>query len=471
MLSLTKQKLTQVLNGKSTDELPELLFRGVEFDSRMVSADALFVALPGEKVHGHAFLESAVKKGAALCLVEDPSLLISSPEKDRLVAVADSLKALQELGRYARKQFSGSVLGVTGTIGKTTTRNFLSSILRQCGTANASIKSFNNHIGVPYTICNADAKASFTVLEMGMNHPGELNLLTDIAKPDVAIVTTVTPVHMEFFKDLDAVADAKCEIFNGVDANGVVLICGDNQELKKAAQRWKSVHTGFKGKFLSFGYDAHNDYAITKISDLLTKGFTVELRCPNQEFTLSIPMIGSYNAANIAAAVAMALQVCPDITLDQIQAALNTIKPEAHRLNLLKLVDGREILDDCYNASPTALISAISLLSKTKEQSKKVGVVIGGMFEMGEKTEYYHNLVGQEILKLSPEFCLIVGEVGKLFLKPLEEAAFPVKWGEKPLDMLELLLGYDFDLTLVKGSRGVRLEMLIEKLPLADSKG
>ncbi len=464
MLSLTKTEIAKILGGKALPHGGDTSSVGVEFDTRLLQKEALFIALPGDKVHGHSFVEKAVNDGASLCLVEDESLLLSSPVADRLIAVPDSLKGLQALGAYARQQFRGPVIGVTGTIGKTTTRNILASILSTRGTVNASRKSFNNHIGVPYTLCNSDSDADFTVLEMGMNHSGELTLLTKIAQPNIAIITNVTPVHMEFFKDLHEVADAKCEIFSGLGSECIGIINGDVPELVAGVDRAQQSNAAGLKKWVVFGSKEGATYRVTRIVDNLTEGFSIEMTGPQQGIVVHVPMIGAYNSTNVVAAMVVALQVVPDLSQGEVQQALDTIKPEAHRLNLLKLGDGREILDDCYNSSPTALVSALNLLAKCKARGKEIGLVLGGMHEMGDKAEHYHTVVAQEILKLAPSFCFIVGEVGRNFVGPLNGAPFPVTWFASASEVVEATRAALFDLALVKGSRGVKLEVLIDAL-------
>ena len=475
MLSLTKTQITQILAGKALPQCGELMIEGVEFDSRLVRKGVLFIALPGEKIHGHTFIEDAISKGASLCLVEDETLLKTSPVAARLVAVADSLQGLQTLGKYARGLFKGPVVGVTGTIGKTTTRNILAAILAEENgggrKVNASKKSFNNHIGVPYTLCNSDSDAAYTVLEMGMNHSGELTVLSQIAQPDVAIVTNVTPVHMEFFKNLDEVAAAKCEIFSGLKLGGTRFINADVPELVRGLAQVSSLAKTSQSnptRTLTLGTSQIADYRITQVVDELTDGFTLEMELPAESIKVRVPMIGAYNAINVAAAIACATYVAPDLSQDDIQRALDKIKPEAHRLNLIKLNSGKELLDDCYNSSPTAMLSVLKLLSSCKSRGKRIGLVLGGMHEMGGHVEHYHQLVATEIIKLSPEFCFVVGEVGKNYILALKDASFPVKWFAKPTEVAASLEAATFDLALVKGSRGVRLDLLVDAL-IADT--
>jgi UDP-N-acetylmuramoyl-tripeptide--D-alanyl-D-alanine ligase len=470
MLILTKAEITQILSGRSLPQGGEVMIEGVEFDSRLVRKGVLFIALPGEKIHGHTFIEDAISKGASLCLVEDEALLKVSPVADRLIAVADSLQGLQALGKYARGLFKGPVVGVTGTIGKTTTRNILAAILAEENggniKVNASKKSFNNHIGVPYTLCNSDRNAAFTVLEMGMNHSGELTVLSQIAQPDVAIVTNVTPVHMEFFNDLGEVAAAKCEIFSGLKLGGTRLINIDVPELVRGLAQVSSLAKTSQSnatRTLTLGTSKISDYQITQVVDELTDGFTLEMKLPTESIKVRVPMIGAYNAINVAAAIACATHIAPNLSQGDIQRALDKIKPEAHRLNLIKLNSGKELLDDCYNSSPTAMLSVLKLLSACKSRGKRIGLVLGGMHEMGDHVEHYHQIVAAEIIKLAPEFCFVVGEVGKNYISALKDANFPVKWFAAPTEVVAPLDAATFDLALVKGSRGVRLDLLIDE--------
>ena len=204
-LKLSKSEIASILDGEATevvDSSDEPSAVGVEFDSRRVKGGELFVALKGEKVHGHEHLEKAFASGASLALVEDADLLESSSQRERLIAVEDTYQGLAGLAAYWRESLALPLLAITGSVGKTSTKEMAVSLLKELAPGKGSIKSFNNHIEVPYTICSFSREDKWGVLEMGMNHKGELSELSGIAKPNVALITGIAPVHMEFFSDL-----------------------------------------------------------------------------------------------------------------------------------------------------------------------------------------------------------------------------------------------------------------------------
>ena len=311
-MKIRKDTLIKLLNAKGSDKLPELECSGVEFDSRAVKQGQLFVALKGENSHGHQFVDKALELGASLVLVEDPKFL-SKKTADKVIVVDDTLKAFQQLATYFRAQFKGKVLAVTGSMGKTTIKQMTQTILSEHSSGSYSKGSYNNHVGVPYTICNANIDDSWWVLEMGMNHTGELSVLTKIGAPDVAIISCIAPVHMEYFKDLNEVAAAKLEILEGLTENSIAIINKDYELLIQEFEKWNDKQPK-NLKTVYFGTDKNSDIQLSNVKELGLGGLSFTLTNnyngkPSNAFDVSTNCLGVHNAGNFTAAAAAALSL------------------------------------------------------------------------------------------------------------------------------------------------------------------
>ena len=291
-LSLTQSDLIQITGGSSLGAVATPVFQGVEFDSREIRGGELFVALAGEKTHGHQFLATAFNRGAALALVESEQIAKDSEFPTACVIVPNSLLAFQQLASYWRAQLTMPVIGVTGSVGKTTVKEMLASILMLTGAGTYSLKSHNNHVGVPYTICRIKREHAWAVIEMGMNHAGEISTVSKIARPDVGVITTIAPAHIEHLGSLDAIADAKCEILHGMSSSSTLVVNGDSQALEMALNRAEIRSTQ---RVIRFGAEASGlDATLVKAESRGLEGLTLTARLGSQEITASMSVPVSY---------------------------------------------------------------------------------------------------------------------------------------------------------------------------------
>ncbi len=460
--SLNKKDLSTVICWQCTADSSDLTFSGIDFDSRRIAPDQLFIAIKGEKLHGEIFLPEVFARGAKLALVETPELLTESPFADQLVVVKDSLKAFSDLASYWREKNGFKVVGITGSLGKTTCKEITRHILSLKGNGTFSQKSFNNHTGVPYTLCNADSDSNWVVLEMGMNHPGELSDLSNLARPDVAAIVSVAPVHIEFFKDLDAIADAKCEILNGLMPQGTIVLNGDNGELLGGFERWKKANSISGRHILRFGTGSDLELKISNARSLGFEGISMDLSFNQQgaheSVTLKLSLIGVHNAFNVAAAVLCAKALFPDLTLAQMKLPLEKMEAPAMRLNLIKLSRERVIVNDCYNSNPTALAAALQLLKAPISEGKQVAAILGDMKELGERSAAYHQAAGEDLSKLGLKYLVVVGTEAKILGEIAKSEGTEVHFAETPEEAAETAIKRGFDVLLIKGSRGVALE-------------
>lgn len=455
-------ELLAITGGQGLAAVPEVRITGMDFDSRRVSAGNLFIALRGETVHGHVFLDAAFQRGAALALVEDPVLLDSSPYRDRLLCVADTLKAFSDIARAWRTQIGVPVLAVTGSMGKTTVKSLSQAILSAWKKGYASEKSFNNHTGVPYSIGRISADDAWAVLEMGMNHAGELRQLSHIGAPDVALITCIAPVHIEFFQSLEEIAAAKLEIVEGLPAGGTVVLNLDDSVLMKGFSEWQAGHSNLRQR--SFGLKDGADVRIVAYRSLGLEGseVTLEIHGVRSIFTSVLP--GQHNAGNIAAAVAGSLALVPELPVTTIQQGLAAFQPESGRLNVVPWQGTKKIIDDSYNANPWAVRASLSFLQELHDRGLRVGAILGDMLELGEKEELFHRDIGTFASGIKLEFVITVGTRSQWIAAEARKGTFEVLQAETPEAAADLARSRNWDVLLVKASRGIKLEQAVQAL-------
>lgn len=457
-IDLSKSELAELLGGKISENSKDLKISTVEFDSRKVGEGQLFLCLKGENSHGHQYLDKAISQGASLALVEDESLL-DSEHSDRLIVVDDTLAAFHKLASHKRSRLKCPVLALTGSVGKTTTKELCDSILSQCSKGYSSIKSFNNHVGVPYSICNAPLDSNWLVLEIGMNHEGELSHLTQIARPDVALITTVAPVHIGFFRGLSHIADVKCEILQGLNDAGTVVLHRDCPELLSAFEKvkkdsWRTVY---------FSQDLKSEVQVLSFESHGLSGSSFVIDVFGNEMRVETKLIGSHNGINIAAAIAACRSLMPQISIDQIQHGVKSCEPPAMRLNVTKLPNGSSIIDDSYNANPVGVKASLRLL-KELAGSTRHGAILGDMLELGDFSAGYHQEIADFAAPMGLDFVVTVGSDSSIIAESCKNQGIEVKVADSPEQAAEFVRDFGFDLLLVKGSRGIGLERAIAAL-------
>jgi len=461
-LSLTQSDLIQITGGSSLGAVATPVFQGVEFDSREIRGGELFVALAGEKTHGHQFLATAFNRGAALALVESEQIAKDSEFPTACVIVPNSLLAFQQLASYWRAQLTMPVIGVTGSVGKTTVKEMLASILMLTGAGTYSLKSHNNHVGVPYTICRIKREHAWAVIEMGMNHAGEISTVSKIARPDVGVITTIAPAHIEHLGSLDAIADAKCEILHGMSSSSTLVVNGDSQALEMALNRAEIRSTQ---RVIRFGAEASGlDATLVKAESRGLEGLTLTARLGSQEITASMSVLGRHNALNALAAVVAAQAACPDMELLQLQKGLENFKAPLMRLNRITLANGRILVDDSYNANPASMKALIELATDLQGQGSKVGLVLGDMFELGPDSERYHTEIGQAVAACRPVFLVCVGPFSRFYLTPAQASGIATYQAETPEQAGHVAAKLQSDILLVKASRGMQLDRAVSVL-------
>ncbi|UVO51790.1 UDP-N-acetylmuramoyl-tripeptide--D-alanyl-D-alanine ligase [Sphingomonas sp. SUN019] len=446
----SSDEIARAVGGVAT---AEFFARGVTFDSREVGPGDLFVALSGEATDGHRFLDQAFAQGAA-------GALVSRDEARASVRVADTFAALEDLGRAARARTEARIIGVTGSVGKTSAKEALFACLDRGvpGEAHRSVKSYNNHTGVPLSLARMPAAARYGVFEMGMNHPGELAHLTTLVRPHVAIVTAIAPAHTEFFPDESAIADAKGEIFAGLEPGGVAIIPYDSPH----RDRLIAAATPYAGRIVTFGTDRNADVRPLETMRVPTGGTFVTAKLPGSELSFTIAQPGAHWVSNALAVLAAVEAVGADLGLAGLALAeMGGLQGRGARF-IAKLLGGEAlVIDESYNANPASMAATLAVLAH--EPGRHVAL-LGEMRELGEKSADYHAALAEPILAANVEAALLVGEAMAPLATALEGRVDFVHVRDTAAALDHLAMIAPGDAVLVKGSNGVGLARVVASL-------
>ena len=449
MPTLTFAQLADMTGGTLVQG-GDLVTSSVVIDSREAKPDSVFFAIRGERLDGHQFLPQALAtaRGAVVSQVPDPL-----PEGKGIVRVDDTTAALQQLARSIRERYPFTLIAVTGSAGKTTTKEMIAALV---GTERRTFKSwgnFNNLIGCPLCIDNTPDDAEVVVSEMGMNHKGEIALLAGLTHPDVGVYTNIGPVHIEFFGTVEKIAEAKRELLENVKPGGTIVVNNDNEHVVRISE-------GFAGTKVTYGID-HD--AMFRAEDLRERGLlgtTFTMR----GFPMELALPGRHNVENFLAAVATARAV--GISWDGIGRGMKELKPAYHR-GVIVNVDGATIYDDTYNSNPYALSRALTLLEQAEVRGRRIAVV-GDMLELGEREFDYHAEAGRGVPK-SIDVVVGVGRRSRALLDGAKQAGFAsdrLHHFDDAAGAAEFLKSFikEGDLVLIKASRGIGLDKIVTAL-------
>jgi UDP-N-acetylmuramoyl-tripeptide--D-alanyl-D-alanine ligase len=428
---------------------------GVTFDSREVEAGHLFVAMPGTVADGHQFVAKAFEAGAAGALVSKP---IEGPH----VLVDNVASALTDLAIAARARMSGTVIGVTGSVGKTSTKEALFAALERFarGKVHRSVKSYNNHTGVPLSLARMPRTSEYAVLEMGMNHAGEIAALTRLVRPHVALITTIAPAHIEHLGSIEAIADAKAEIFEGLEPDGVAIIPEDVPQrghLLKAARR-------HAGRTVSFGSGDADVVAVHAVR-AENGGSLVTARLVESELTFTIAQRGDHWVSNALAVLATVEAVGADLAVAGLALAdMGGLKGRGER-HRLRAADGDYLLiDESYNANPASMAATLKSLGEERDVARRIAV-LGPMRELGVTGAEAHAALATAVRAANIDRLILVGEE----MDPLADALGDTLPIDRAADadaaaaLLKALVA-PRDAVLVKASNSIGLARLVEAM-------
>ncbi|MGI9508502.1 MAG: UDP-N-acetylmuramoyl-tripeptide--D-alanyl-D-alanine ligase [Geminicoccaceae bacterium] len=429
---------------------------GVSIDSRTVLPGELFIALRGPNHDGHRFVQAALDRGAA-CLVDTISAKLA--ETAPLIKVEDTMAALTALGQAARQRSSAKITAITGSVGKTGTKEALRLALSPQGVAHASVSSFNNHWGVPLSLARAPRHAVYEIYELGMNAPGEIADLARLVRPEVALITTIAPAHLGHFPSVDAIAEAKAEIFQGLMPGGIAVLDRDNPyfaALKERAQAFEC------GRVIGFGKTNGADAQLLA-SRLQVDGSDVRMALDGVELRYRVGAPGRHWVKNSLAVVAIAAALGADP--ERAGAALADFKPPKGRGQRHRIIrhDGVvEVIDESYNANPTSMRAAISLLEAS--EGRRI-VALGDMLELGEQSAKLHAELVEPLAESQVDRVFTVGSSMRHLhaALPKDRRGIHVEQAEKLVPILasELMAG---DTILVKGSLGSAMGQVVDAL-------
>ncbi len=429
---------------------------GVSTDSRRIQAGDVFFALRGENFDGHRFAAQAVVEGASAVVIAKDAEIIFETEDTAVIQVDDTQIALQDLAACYRQLFRIPMVAVTGSVGKTTTKDLLALALSSRYNTLKTPGNFNNEIGLPLTLLSLKPDHQAAVIEMAMRAPGEIHRLSEIVQPDYAIISNAEPVHIETMGSIENIARAKCEVLAFIDEDHFALINGDNQSLLQAAEAYQC-------KKYRFGWADHCEIRILSIKGK-GQGIEVELQVfdKRQQFYLNVP--ANQLASNLASAVGMAYLL--GVSLEEIKEALLHYQPSGNRLNLVTLPQGGVLMNDTYNANPVSMIAALEAL-KNISQGRRTVAVLGDMFELGSYLQEGHMRVGRAVADLKIDTLVAIGESAQYIVEGALQKGMQETFvhyftrRDECLDWIRRNVE-KADCVLFKASRGMYLETLAE---------
>ncbi|MDH5423644.1 MAG: UDP-N-acetylmuramoyl-tripeptide--D-alanyl-D-alanine ligase [Gammaproteobacteria bacterium] len=436
-------EVASIFNTKFSGE--DKKFNSVSIDSRTLNPGDLFIALKGENFDGHEYLQLASEKGAVAAIV-DRKIEADLP----VIVVQDTKLALGRLATYWRQKLQLKIIGLTGSNGKTTVKEMLVCIFSELGSVTATAGNFNNDIGLPLTLLKMKPEHEFAVVEMGANHIGEIEYLTKLTRPDVALLNNAAPAHLEGFGSMQGVADAKGEIFSGLSNNGIAVINLDD----KFADYWISLCDDHKKIF--FGLDAAADVTSPVNADEYDGMFILQTAAGDIEITLNV--LGLHNLKNALAASAVA--VAFGVDLNVIKAGLEKFKGVKGRLQVNKMKNDSVVIDDSYNANPGSVKAAIDVLS---QQQPRTILVLGDMGELGDNAGKLHAELGVYAREKEINCLMTYGEYSMFAAKSFGENGFSYANKQDLINDLKLELNEKVAV-LVKGSRSVHMEDVVAEL-------
>src|SRR5580698_1775284 len=429
----------------------EPVAQAYSIDSRTIGPGQLFFAVKGERLDGHDYVASALEKGAVGAVVRKDQLH-RYPSHAQLLAVEDTLVALQTLATAVRKLWGKPLVGVTGSAGKTTTKEAIAHVLATRFRVLKSEGNFNNHFGLPLMLLKLEAEQDVAVIEMGMSHAGEIRALAKIAQPEIGVVTNVAPVHLEFFDSLAGIARAKYELVESLPSTGTAVLNADDEYVSQFGR-------DFKGKVVRYGINATADVRAENIRARGAEGVEFEVVIASTREHARLPLVGEHNVLNALAAVAVGL--ARGLNSSQAASALATLVPADKRGQVLQL-GNITVINDCYNSNPMALNAMVDALAAMP--AKRRIVIAGEMLELGPAGEEMHRTAGEHAAGKKIDVVIGVRGLAQALVEGAGKSGARAEFVATPEEAGEWLAreGRDGDVVLLKASRGVKLEKALE---------
>lgn len=460
-MDLTLGKVGAML--ETTVATPDRVARGYSIDSRTLAEGDLFFAVRGPRFDGHQFVAQAFDRGASGAVVSE-GFPESGPEPWRrsLLPVTDTIGALQRLGQKVRHQWGKPLVAVTGSAGKSTTKEMTAAILERRLNVLKSQGNLNNHLGLPLTLLSLQPEHEVAVAELAMSGAGEIALLTRLAVPNVGVVTNVAPVHLAFFDSVDSIARAKRELIENLPPGATAVLNFDDARVRAFAE-------GFAGKVVTFGFGEGADVRAVEVRADSQRGCRFRVQASAMEGEVHLPLSGRHNVQNALAAVAASSLL--GASEEDIRGAMENFQPLAQRSEILTLASGVVLINDCYNSNPLAMEKMLETLSNWPGAKRRV-VVAGEMLELGPSSPRLHRSVGSLCPRCGVDWVVTVQGDARFLAEGAEEAGLKAgraRFFDTPEEAAAFCgsILQSGDVVLVKGSRAVHLEIVVEFLGLS----
>jgi UDP-N-acetylmuramoyl-tripeptide--D-alanyl-D-alanine ligase len=452
MDNLSAGIISEWIQGKLTGS-GNAMVNKISTDTRTLEKGNLFIALRGERTDGHKYISNAFEKGASVVVCETP---VTPPEGCAVITVEDTIKALKDMAKKYMGKFRIPVIGITGSVGKTTTKEMIAQILSTEYNVHKTMGNFNNHIGLPLSVLELTREHTAAVFEMGMSGLGEIEYLADIIKPDIGVITNIGISHIEKLGTRQNILRAKLEITRGMNENGKLILNGDDELL-----------SGLKGllpmPMIFYGINETCELNAFDIHSLGEDGvrFTVSLR--NEDVDIALPAPGIHNVSNALAAIACGLEL--NVSNENIKKGLANYSQEKMRLNIVKY-KGIKIINDSYNSAPSSAEASLSVLREVAGGNRSIAV-LGDMLELGDYARKSHRQIGATVVREHISHLVAVGSLAKDYVQGALEAGMDeentryFKEAKQAISYLKSFLKPG-DVVLFKGSRGMKLDSLIE---------
>lgn len=426
---------------------------GIATDSRKLKKGDMFVAIKGERFDGHEFAESAVKDGAAIVLSQEHLKKVIP-----YILVEDTIKALHKLAKYYKNKFDIPFIAITGSSGKTTTKDMVASVLSEKYKVLKTQGNFNNALGLPLTLFGLEHSHELCILEMGMNSLGEIKLLTEIAKPETGIITNVGTAHIEKLKSRENILKAKMELFTYFNEDNTAVINGDNDMLQQIGHK--------PYRILSYGINDGNDCRAFNIVEKGEVGIDFEVLYQNQKESYHVPIPGIHNVYNALSAICIGKIY--GLSGSQIYNGLASFKPSKMRMEIFMGTQNIKVINDVYNANPDSVVAAISALASMEAPGRRV-CILGDMLELGDYSEEGHEKVGRFAAESKMDLLIAVGKMSSAIINGAGNSKggsielYSFGTNQEVIDNLKNIIKSN-DTILIKGSRGMKMENIVESL-------